>query len=111
MDKHLIEFTQIALMRPDFEKTEDLFTRLLAKDHIAVVGLFENRSTGSRLVISNLHAPWDPEYRDVKLVQIGLLMDELEKLAAQFVKSVLCANDALAPFVVNSTSSIPGSCV
>ena len=32
-------------------------------------------------------------------------------VAAQFVKGVLCANDALAPFVVNSTSSIPGSCV
>ncbi|KAH9924622.1 SGNH hydrolase [Epithele typhae] len=32
-------------------------------------------------------------------------------VAAQFVKAVLCANDALAPSVVNSTSSIPGSCV
>ena len=32
-------------------------------------------------------------------------------VAAQFVKGVLCANDVLAPYVVNSTSSIPGSCV
>lgn len=32
-------------------------------------------------------------------------------VAAAFVKSVLCANDALAPFIKNSTSSIPGSCI
>ena len=31
-------------------------------------------------------------------------------VAAAFVKSVLCANNKLAPFVKNSTSSIPGTC-
>ncbi|GJJ06248.1 hypothetical protein Clacol_000439 [Clathrus columnatus] len=82
----LIEFNQIALQRPDFKKTDDMFNRVLTKDHIAVVTLLENRTTGSRLVIANVHIHWDPEYRDVKLVQVALLMEELQKISDRFAK-------------------------
>ena len=86
VEKHLIEFGQLALQRPDFKKTEDLFNRVLTKDSIAVVTLLEHRITGSRLIVANVHIHWDPAFRDVKLVQVGLLMDELEKIAHQFAK-------------------------
>lgn len=63
-----------------------MFNRVLTKDHLAVVALLEHRETGSRLILANAHIHWDPEFRDVKLVQTGLLMGELEKIATQFAK-------------------------
>jgi CCR4-NOT transcription complex subunit 6 len=82
----LIEFSQIALQRSDFKKTDDMFNRVLTKDHLAVATLLEHRESGSRLIVANAHIHWDPEFRDVKLVQTGLLMGELEKIANQFAK-------------------------
>lgn len=86
IEKQLIEFNQIALQRPDFKKTEDMFNRVMTKDNIAVVTLLENKDSGSRLVVANVHIHWDPEFRDVKLVQVAMLMDELEKITDRFAK-------------------------
>ena len=86
VEKQLIEFNQVALQRPDFKKTDDMFNRVLTKDHIAVVALLESRATGSRLIVANVHVHWDPEYRDVKLVQAALLMDELQKISDRFAR-------------------------
>lgn len=74
------------MQRPDFKKTDDMFNRVLGKDHIAVVCCFENIETGTRVVVANAHIHWDPNFRDVKLVQVALLMDEIEKVAAYFCK-------------------------
>lgn len=86
IEKQLIEFNQIALQRPDFKKTEDMFNRVMTKDNIAVIALLENKESGSRLIVANVHVHWDPEFRDVKLVQVAMLMDELEKIAERFAK-------------------------
>ncbi|KZT59210.1 hypothetical protein CALCODRAFT_431421 [Calocera cornea HHB12733] len=86
IEKQLLDFQAIAVQRPDFKKTDDMFTRMLTKDHIGVVALLENRKTGSRLVLANCHLHWDPELRDVKLVQTTLLMDEVDKIAERFSK-------------------------
>ena len=86
VEKQLIEFNQVALQRPDFKKTDDMFNRVLTKDNIAVVALLESRATGSRLIVANVHIHWDPEYRDVKLVQAALLMDELQKISDRFAR-------------------------
>lgn len=86
IEKQLIEFNQIALQRPDFKKTEDMFNRVMTKDNIAVVALLENRESGSRVIVANVHIHWDPEFKDVKLVQVAMLMDELEKIGARFAK-------------------------
>lgn len=86
IEKQLIEFNQIALQRPDFKKTEDMFNRVMTKDNIAVVALLENKDSGSRLIVANVHLHWDPQFRDVKLVQTAMLMDELEKIGDRFAK-------------------------
>ncbi|GAA5835565.1 hypothetical protein JCM11251_002965 [Rhodosporidiobolus azoricus] len=86
VEQHLIEFNQIALRRPDFKKTEDMFNRVMTKDNIAVVTLLEHRASGARLIVANAHIHWDPEFRDVKLVQVAMLMDELNKIANDFAK-------------------------
>lgn len=74
------------MQRTDFKKTDDMFNRVLGKDHIAVVCLLENKETGTRLVLANAHIHWDAAYRDVKLVQTALLLEEVEKMAANFAR-------------------------
>lgn len=86
IEKQLIEFSQIALQRPDFQKNDDMFNRVLTKDHLAVAVLLEHRETGSRLIVANAHIHWNHEFRDVKLVQTGLLLGELENTANQFAR-------------------------
>lgn len=63
-----------------------MFNRVLGKDNIAVVCLMESIETGTRFIIVNVHIHWDPAYRDVKLVQAALLIDEVEKIANMFAK-------------------------
>ncbi|KAK0543371.1 Glucose-repressible alcohol dehydrogenase transcriptional effector, partial [Tilletia horrida] len=86
IEKRLIEFNQLALQRPDFKKTQDMFNRVMTKDQIAVIALLENKASGARLIVTNVHIYWDPEFRDVKLVQVAMLTEELEKIAGNFAK-------------------------
>ncbi|KAF8320680.1 hypothetical protein DL93DRAFT_2094012 [Clavulina sp. PMI_390] len=79
-----IDYTGYALQRSDLEKTNDMFSRLLARDDVALVLLFENKLTGSRLIVSNTHLYWNPASSDVKLTQTGLLLDHLKATAADF---------------------------
>ncbi|KAF9010749.1 Endonuclease/exonuclease/phosphatase [Cyathus striatus] len=86
VENHLVEYSAIAMQRQDFKKTDDMFNRVLGKDHIAVVCLFEDKHTGTRFIIANTHIHWDPSYSDVKLVQVALLLDEIEKMGNAFAK-------------------------
>ncbi|KAK4702765.1 CCR4-NOT transcription complex subunit 6, partial [Phenoliferia sp. Uapishka_3] len=86
VEQQVIEFNQIALRRPDFKKTEDVFNRVMTRDHVAVVTLLEHRDSGARLIVANAHIFWDHDFRDVKLVQVAMLMDELAKISNDFAK-------------------------
>lgn len=74
------------MRRPDFKKTEDMFNRVMTKDNIAVVLLLEHRVTGARLIVANAHIHWDHDFRDVKLVQVAMLLDELDHIAERFAR-------------------------
>ena len=84
IDKQLIEFNQVALQRSDFKKTDEMFNRVITKDNIAIVTLLESKETQARLIVANCHIHWDPSYADVKLVQVAMLTDELEKYAEKW---------------------------
>jgi CCR4-NOT transcription complex subunit 6 len=86
VEQNPLEFSTVAMQRPDFKKTDDMFNRVLIRSDIAVICLFENIETGARHVIANAHICWDPKYSDVKLVQAALLVDEVEKVANNFAK-------------------------
>ncbi|TEB28497.1 hypothetical protein FA13DRAFT_794599 [Coprinellus micaceus] len=86
VEKHLVEFNSVAMQRPDFRKTDDMFNRVYSKDHIAVVCLLEDLQTGTRFIVGNAHIHWDPAFSDVKLVQSALLVDEIEKIANNFAR-------------------------
>jgi len=86
VEKQLIEFSAVAMQRSDFKKTDDMFNRVLGRDHIAVVCLLENKITGTRFIVANAHIYWNMQFRDVKLVQVALLIEEIEKIANNFAK-------------------------
>lgn len=67
-------------------RSNDMFNRVTPRDNIAVYALLEFKQTGARLISVNSHIFWDHQYRDVKIVQTGLLVEELENLAERFSK-------------------------
>ncbi|WVR09629.1 glucose-repressible alcohol dehydrogenase transcriptional effector [Kwoniella sp. DSM 27419] len=83
VETQVVEFNQLAIAKTDM-RTEDMFNRVMSRDNIAVVAALEFRISGARLLVANSHIYWDHRYRDVKLVQIGMLMEELEKIAENF---------------------------
>jgi CCR4-NOT transcription complex subunit 6 len=63
-----------------------MFNRVITRDHIAAVCCLEERQSGIRLLVANCHIYWDPEFSDVKLVQVALMTYELEAIAERFAK-------------------------
>jgi CCR4-NOT transcription complex subunit 6 len=92
LDKQMINFGQTAVRRPDAKGQDDIYNRLWQKDHIAVVVFLENRMTGTRLIIVNCHLYWDPAFKDVKLIQTAILMEEITKLAEGYAKYPPCTD-------------------
>lgn len=93
VDKNVIEFNQSALRREDFKKTQDIFNRVMNKDNIAVVCLLESRKTGTRIISANAHIHWDPAFKDVKLVQVAMLMEELSSMAKNENSPIVICGD------------------
>jgi CCR4-NOT transcription complex subunit 6 len=107
----LIVFTQSALKREDFKKTEDVFNRVMNRDDIAVACLLRHKQDGYRIIVANAHIFWDPAFSDVKLVQVAMLMEELEDLTNKWSKREKSATEgAKIPIVIcGDFNSIPDS--
>ncbi|CEP13716.1 hypothetical protein [Parasitella parasitica] len=81
VDHEYIEYNQKALQRPDFKQTVDIYNRVMNKDNVAVFALLEDINTRQRTIVANSHLHWVPSDADVKLVQIGIMMEELKTFA------------------------------
>ncbi|KAL4933871.1 Endonuclease/exonuclease/phosphatase [Aspergillus undulatus] len=92
LDKQVINFGQTAVRRPDAKGQDDIYNRLWQKDHIAVIVFLENRQTGSRFIIVNAHLYWDPAFKDVKLIQTAILMEEIAKHSERYAKWPACTD-------------------
>lgn len=91
LDKQIIDFRKMAINRADMKGEHDIFNRVMVRDDIATVTFLENRMTGSRLMIVNTHIFWNPEFADVKCVQIAILMEQLAQLSEKYVKWPACS--------------------
>lgn len=98
LDKQMINFGQTAVRRPDAKGQDDIYNRLWQKDHIAVVLFLENRQSGSRFIVVNAHLYWDPAFKDVKLIQTAILMEEITKLSDNYAKWPACTDKAAFRF-------------
>ena len=75
-----------AVERPGGKASADMLNRVWQRDDIATVVFLENRYTGSRLIVANSHVFWDPAFKDVKLIQVAVLLEEMNKLAARWAR-------------------------
>lgn len=88
LERHCSEYNSLALRKEDFKKTADIYNRVMNKDNIAVISVFELvDSPGHVIIVANTHLHWDPAFKDVKLVQVALLLEELEKMTAKYASS------------------------
>lgn len=97
LDRTLVDFANIAINRQDMKGEHDTFNRVMPRDHIAVLTFLENRMTGSRIIIGNAHLLWDPEFADVKLVQVAILMEQITSFSEKWAKHPPSTNKAPFP--------------
>jgi len=57
----------------------DTTLRVKPFSNVALIAIFRNKFTNSRLRVVNTHFHWDPVYADTKLLQAAILMDWLSK--------------------------------
>lgn len=86
LDRQSIEFASIAINRPDMKNQHDVFNRVMPKDNIAVICFFESRLTGARIILVNAHLTWESSLADVKVIQTGILMEQVTKLAEKYAR-------------------------
>ncbi|KAF4629749.1 hypothetical protein G7Y89_g8395 [Cudoniella acicularis] len=84
LEKSLVDIANIAINRPDMKNQHDIFNRVMPRDNIAIVTFLENRITGSRVIVGNAHLHWDPQYSDVKLIQMAILMENINALSTKY---------------------------
>lgn len=98
LDKQQIVFSRTAINRPDMKGEHDFYNRVMPRDHIATVTFLENRKTGSRLMVVNVHLAWEPHLRDVKIIQVAIMMEQLVKLAETYAKWPACTDKEVFRF-------------
>ncbi|KAJ9061136.1 Glucose-repressible alcohol dehydrogenase transcriptional effector [Entomophthora muscae] len=86
IESRIVEFNAV-VGREEF-KSQDTFNRLMNKDNVAGLVLFETVEKKTRLLVANAHVHWDPEYADVKLVQVAVLTKEMEAIVEQHTKKL-----------------------
>lgn len=85
LDKAVVEFGRKAINRPDMKGEHDIFNRVMTRDDIATVTFLENRATGARHIVVNIHVFWNPAFPDVKVVQVAILLETLKQLSDAWV--------------------------
>lgn len=99
-ERDLIDFTQVALSRPSLKKHKDIYNRVMSRDNVALVSLLEDKESEQFFLISNCHIHWDPSFRDVKLIQTIMMVEELEKMQVNRESNLIICGDF---------NSLPGS--
>lgn len=85
IDKKVLEYGRLVISQEKFKKTEDIFNRFMNKDNIASVSILQHVSSGKKIVVANTHLHWDPEYNDVKAMQVAVLLEELQGVIKKYV--------------------------
>lgn len=89
-ESYAVEFSQLASKKPEITKNEESFQRLILKDNVALITrLVDLAQNGRQFVVANVHLHWNPEFKDVKLIQCILLMEELDKIMAKYPQAHL----------------------
>ena len=85
VQKQHLEYNTVCMGSDRYKKTKDLFNRFMNKDHIALITYLQHVETGEKIVIVNTHLHWDPAFNDVKALQVGILLEELQVIIKKFL--------------------------
>ncbi|ORX96103.1 hypothetical protein K493DRAFT_21375 [Basidiobolus meristosporus CBS 931.73] len=78
---HVIRYNETNLDDEDRHSlARDTAIRFNMFNNLALVGVFRNKETQSKLCVANTHLLADPEYQDAKLLQAAILIDRLQKI-------------------------------
>lgn len=87
-----LEFMQIILNDKRYNTNIDIINRNMNKDNIALITVL--KTIDMTLIVANVHLFWDPDYKDVKLIQSIILLEELAKYQAKYPKAgILISGD------------------
>ncbi|KXS21619.1 hypothetical protein M427DRAFT_51039 [Gonapodya prolifera JEL478] len=112
LEKHVIEFQRLPMEREEFRKTDDMFNRVTLRDNIATIVFLEHKETHARVIVANAHLHWDPQYRDVKLLQTSMLLEELKRISRTYAARHIphSTNSSRLPLlIVGDLNSTPDS--
>lgn len=96
-----------AIARPGAKASADMLNRVWQRDDISTVCLFENRVSGTRIIVVNSHLFWNPAFKDVKLIQAAVLMEELTKLSKKYAEWPSVKNKQVFRFSDEESEPLP----
>ena len=83
LKEHLVEFNKLAAAHA--EGADDMVNRVMQRDNIGIMALLETvdpveelNNVKKNLAVTNVHIHWDPQFRDVKVIQTVMLLRELK---------------------------------
>ncbi|KAM9922476.1 hypothetical protein OXX59_005802 [Metschnikowia pulcherrima] len=84
IQKQHLEYNTVCMGSDRYKKTKDLFNRFMNKDHIALITYLQHTESGEKIVVVNTHLHWDPAFNDVKALQVGILLEEMQGIIRKF---------------------------
>eukprot|EP00035_Acanthoeca_spectabilis_P021223 m.437017 g.437017 ORF g.437017 m.437017 type:complete len:514 (+) comp18050_c0_seq1:58-1599(+) len=73
----LVEFERLSAQLG--RGSADILNRVMSKDNIAIGAILQHKPTKSPIFVGNAHLHWDPQFKDVKVVQAAMLVHEIAK--------------------------------
>lgn len=87
IERYDVEFSKVARDHNELLKGRDTFNRFLIRDNVAMIHVLEHIPSSRLMVMVNTHLHWDPAHKDVKVMQVVILMEELAKLVGRYTSS------------------------
>ena len=82
--KQNFEYNSVCMGSEKYKKTKDIFNRFMNKDNVALISYLQHKETGEKICFVNTHLHWDPAFNDVKTLQIGILLEELQGIIKRY---------------------------
>lgn len=82
--KQNFEYNSVCMGSDKYKKTKDLFNRFMNKDNIALISYLQHKESGEKIAVVNTHLHWDPAFNDVKALQVGILLEELQGIIKKY---------------------------
>lgn len=67
--------------------SRDVFNRFQTKDNVANLVVLQHINSGNKVIVANTHLHWDPEFNDVKALQVAVLLEEIQGVVKHMLNS------------------------